>query len=74
MSVSDTPETDAVNATGTGYATRFYAMKTLARKLERERDHSRRMQKNLADTIKLLATQRDAAIEQLRLDESSGRH
>ena len=30
-----TPETEAVNAQGKGYATRFYTMKTHARDLER---------------------------------------
>lgn len=39
--MTDTPETDAVNAQGVGYALRFYAMKTHARKLERERDEAR---------------------------------
>ena len=36
--MTDTPETDAVNTQGVGYAQRFYAMKAHARKLERERD------------------------------------
>ena len=38
--MSTTPETDAVNALEAGYALRFYAMKTHARKLERERDEA----------------------------------
>lgn len=37
-SPSLTPETDAVNGQGVGYAQRFYAMKGHARKLERERN------------------------------------
>lgn len=36
-----TPETDAVNAQGQGYALRFYAMKTHARKMERQRNEAR---------------------------------
>lgn len=31
-----------MNAQGVGYAQRFYAMKTHARKMERERDHWRK--------------------------------
>ena len=39
--MKDTPETDAANTRGVGYAQRFYAMKAHARKLERERDEAR---------------------------------
>jgi len=64
---SDTPETDAVWKKHLGLSALSAASAyELAMKLERERDHSRRMQKKLADTIKLITSQRYAAIEKVR--------
>ena len=49
--MTDTPETDAANARGVGYALRFYAMKTHARKLERERDEYRKLADDAVATL-----------------------
>jgi chromosome segregation ATPase len=64
----DTPETDGKikricgNWNNAGDRVQDFVLADIARKLERERDHSRRMQKKLAGTIKLITTQRDELI------------
>ena len=49
--MTDTPETNAVNTRGVGYAQRFYAMKAHARKLERERDEHRKLADDAMATL-----------------------